>query len=259
MDREVGESLIVAEGAPIRVVRQGAGSPTFVLLHGWGSSADVMRPIADHLAESRQTLAIDFPGFGKSPPPPSAWGVPDYAAATIALLEQLGVVRPVLLGHSFGARVAICMTGALKYDAHRLILVGAAGIRQREASNFKTALFKGGKLPLYLLPKRMRDALLDRLKERFGSADYRAARGVMREVLVQTVNLDLSDLLPHIRQETLLIWGDRDTQTPLWQGREMERLLPHAGLALIEDAGHYSFLDRPAVFYAILDSYLRTL
>ncbi len=110
-----------------------------------------------------------------------------------------------------------------------------------------------------LLPASLREPALERLRNHFGSEDYRAAKGVMRECLVKSINLDLAPLLPGIDTEALLIWGDADTATPLWQGQRMEQLLPTAGLAVIPGAGHYTFFDNPARFYAILDSYLSTL
>ena len=235
-----------------------AAAHTVVVLHGWGTSLAVMQPISEHLAaRGLRVLALDFPGFGQSPPPPVGWGVPEYAAATAALLQSLGIETPVLLGHSFGGRVILYLTGALGFEAERLILVGAAGIKPPPGkASRKTRLFKMGKALLCLLPKAKREPALERLREKFGSADYRAAKGVMRECLVKTLALDLSPLLPEIPTEALLIWGDRDDATPLWQGRKMEQLLPNAGLALIEGAGHYTFFDNPPRFYAILDSYL---
>ena len=233
---------------------------TVVVLHGWGTSVAVMRPVIEHLKQHFRVVAVDFPGFGESPPPPAAWGVPEYADMTGELLRHLGIESPVLLGHSFGGRVLLHLMARPESDADRLILVDAAGIKSPPGrATLKTYLFKTGRALLSVLPKKWGAPLLERLRNHFGSTDYRAARGVMREVLVKTVNLDLAPLLPHIRQEALLIWGSEDTATPLWQGRQMSEQLPNAGLAVIPGAGHFSFLDRPAVFYAILDSYLKPL
>ena len=91
-------------------------------------------------------------------------------------------------------------------------------------------------------------------------APHFAALGLdLSPFVMATVNLDLAPLLPGITAETLLIWGDQDSATPLWQAQQMARLLPNAGLAVIPGAGHYSFFDNPPLFYAILDSYTRSL
>lgn len=235
-----------------------AGSPaTVVVLHGWGASVAVMRPVINHLKRHLRVVALDFPGFGESPPPPAAWGVPEYADLLEAFLQELHIERPVLLGHSFGGRVVIHLAARPTCDADRLILVDAAGIKSPPGKpTVQTRLYRAGRAALSILPKGVGEPLLERMRRSFGSEDYRNARGVMREVLVKTVNLDLAPLLPDIRRETLLIWGSEDTATPLWQGQQMSEQIPNAGLAVIPGAGHFSFLDRPKVFNSILDSYL---
>jgi pimeloyl-ACP methyl ester carboxylesterase len=70
------------------------------------------------------------------------------------------------------------------------------------------------------------------------------------------VNEDLRRHMPHITAPTLLVWGSDDTATPLRDARIMERMIPDAGLVVFEGAGHYSFLDRPAGFAAVIDSFL---
>ncbi len=79
----------------------------------------------------------------------------------------------------------------------------------------------------------------------------------MRQVLVNVVNEDLTDLLPKIKQETLLVWGTLDTATPISDAEKMEKLIPNAGLARIEGAGHFSFLENAPLYNAILSSYLK--
>jgi pimeloyl-ACP methyl ester carboxylesterase len=98
--------------------------------------------------------------------------------------------------------------------------------------------------------------LLDRLQKKFGSADYSAASPLMRESMVKNVNCDLRGDMPKISVPVLLIWGDRDTATPIADGRIMEKLIPGAGLAVIPGAGHFTFLDNPGLFARILGSFL---
>jgi pimeloyl-ACP methyl ester carboxylesterase len=78
----------------------------------------------------------------------------------------------------------------------------------------------------------------------------------MRKCLVMAVNEDLKHLFPYVQQETLLVWGDADTDTPISDAHIMEELMPDAGLAVIEGAGHYSFLEQPVLFRTIIRTYL---
>jgi len=98
--------------------------------------------------------------------------------------------------------------------------------------------------------------LVEKMRRKYGSADYRNASPIMRQTLVKIVNEDLRNLLPQIKKEVLLIWGENDDSTPLSDGKLMEELLPNAGLAVIKNAGHYAFLEQPELFAKILDSYL---
>ena len=97
---------------------------------------------------------------------------------------------------------------------------------------------------------------IEALQKKFGSADYAAASPVMRQSLVKVVNEDLVPYMKSVTMPALLIWGDQDTATPLSDGKKMEQEMPEAGLAVIEGAGHYAFLDNPYLFYKILGSFL---
>ena len=96
---------------------------------------------------------------------------------------------------------------------------------------------------------------LEKLRVKFGSADYAAATPLMRQCLVKAINEDLTHLLPGIKAPTLLIWGENDTATPLADGKLMEKSIPDAGLAVIPGVGHYCFLENPWLFKRIIASY----
>jgi len=121
----------------------------------------------------------------------------------------------------------------------------------------RVKLYKLGKA---VLKSRLISALypgaLNRLQKKFGSADYAAASPVMRGCLVKAVNEDLEPLLPGIKAETLLIWGDKDTATPLSDGQKMEKMIKGSGLVVFSGAGHYSFLEQPYLFAQVIKSFL---
>ena len=124
------------------------------------------------------------------------------------------------------------------------------------SAKMKVRLYKAVKAVLSAKPvAAVFPRALENYKSRHGSPDYRAASGVMRDSMVKVINADLRPLLPKIGQDVLLIFGENDDQTPLSDGRIMEEEIPSAGLAVIPGAGHYAFLDNPALFYAVLESY----
>lgn len=249
--------IIAVGGIPTRVEQRGSGAPVLIL-HGWGANLELMRTAADAVAGmGMRAVSFDFPGFGETPEPPAVWGVPEYASFTRALMRQLGLEGCDVVCHSFGGRVALYLAGEDTGLFRRLVLVDAAGIRPKRGPRWYVRTYA------YKLGKRLaRIKWLDRalhLNERqksAGSADYRALQSdVMRGVFVKTVNLDLTNRLPKIRNPALLVWGSADDMTPLWMGRLMEKRIPNAGLAVFEGAGHFSYAEQPARFAAVLRAF----
>ncbi len=232
----------------------GSGAPV-LLLHGWGADIAAMMPIANEVARlGKMAVCVDFPGFGKSDLPPAAWGVREYADTTKALIDKLGIRGCDLVCHSFGGRVTIMLAAEDETLFKRLVLVDAAGIRPKRTIKYyiKTYSYKLAKrlVRIKLVNKAFR---LDSKIKSAGSDEYKSLSGVMRETFVKVVNLDLTDKLDKIKNETLLIWGENDTATPLYMGRLMEKKIERAGLAVIENAGHFSYADDYPRFCSILD------
>lgn len=227
-----------------------------VMLHGWASNSELFRNSAVPLSSKYYVLAPDMPGNGVTPEPPHAWFVDDYVDHIIHFIVHFGIKKVILLGHSFGGRVIIKMANRedLPFEIEKIILVDSAGIRPEKSDEqkMKESVIKFGKKLLSKTP-----SLLDKMQSMVGSADYRAASPLMRQVLVNTVNEDLTPLLPGITQETLLIWGTLDTATPISDAEKMEKLIPNAGLARIEGCGHFSFIENSILYNAILASFLK--
>ncbi len=237
---------------------QGQGD-TVLLLHGWGSSLAPYRPLMAQLSAKYRVIALDFPGFGGSEEPKEPWDVEAYARFTLQFLEQFRPQRLALVGHSYGGRVILKLASReTPWTLTKIVLIDSAGIKP-PASGKKSArqrIFKLGKWFFSRKPMaKLFPNALEKLRVKFGSADYAAASPMMRQCLVKAVNEDLSHLLPHIKAPTLLVWGDRDTATPLSDARRMEQEIPNAGLALIPGAGHFSFAENPYLFGRIMASY----
>ncbi len=231
------------------------------LLHGWGAKAELFEGIIPVLAHKYHVVAPNLPGFGGSDEPPEVWSVDDYADFVVEFLRQFNADKVILLGHSYGGRIIIKLSNRpdLPFTIEKNILVDAAGIMPRRSLGYKlrVKLYKLGKA---VLKSRLISALypgaLNRLQKKFGSADYAAASPVMRGCLVKAVNEDLEPLLPGIKAETLLIWGDKDTATPLSDGQKMEKMIKGSGLVVFSGAGHYSFLEQPYLFAQVIKSFL---
>ncbi|MGH7722989.1 MAG: alpha/beta fold hydrolase, partial [Candidatus Dormibacteria bacterium] len=142
----------------------------------------------------------------------------------------------------------------------RLVLTDSAGIRPRRGvvHRWRVGAFKVARAVSGWpwLPGAVR-ALAARRAARRGSADYRAASGTVRASMVRLVNADLRPQLSRLTVSTLLIWGERDQDTPLRDAHVMERLIPDAGLVVFEGCGHFAYAEEPDRFTRIVDVYLR--
>jgi pimeloyl-ACP methyl ester carboxylesterase len=248
----------MSEQPPAHTEISGSGE-TVLLLHGWGSSADLMKPISGKLSKKFRCVAVDFPGHGSTPEPPAAWGPAEFAAWTLELMDRLEIERAHVIGHSHGGRVAIGIAANNPDRVNKLVLTSSSGLRSRQTvqARARVRMFKSGRYMANasVLPggaKKKLQAWVDRQ----GSDDYRAASGVMRSTLVKLVNSDARELLPKLKCPTLLIWGDKDDQTPLANAREMEQLIPDAGLVVLGGGGHFVYAEQLDRFCRVVDNFL---
>ena len=236
---------------------QSLGCPVIVM-HGWGCDHSTVRSIASVLEHGMRVFSVDLPGHGKSPEPPSVWGVEDFTRLIEAFAEKLRLVEPSLVGHSFGGRIALLMSS--RTPVRKVVLVDSAGIKPRRGIGYywKVYSFKVFKrIAIGLLGDKTGGAIVDRWRSRRGSDDYRRSTPMMRAVMSKCVNEDLKGVMPSVAAPTLLVWGDNDTATPLSDAKTMEKLIPDAGLVSFPGCGHYSFLDNPFGFKAVIMEFFK--
>ena len=245
---------IEIDGINCRYMTYGDKGRPVVLLHGWGQNLEMMANIAIFLKEHFKVYSLDLPGFGKTSEPRQAYSVKDYAEWLHKFLVALEVADPIIIGHSFGCRIAFHY--AYHYPVHRMCLTGAAGLRPSRSILWyiRTYSYKIGKRIILASPFK---GILKKLQDNVGSADYRNASGIMRATLVKVVNDDVRDLLPHIDVETLLVFGSEDEATPLASGKQLEKLLPNAALVIFEGDDHYAYFHQATRFNAVLDAFLK--
>lgn len=222
------------------------GDPV-VALHGWGASIDLIAPFATKLAARGFRIYIpDLPGFGETPAPQTAWSVHDYTNFVISYMASNGLDRAHLFGHSFGGRLSLILGADHAARVDKIVLANSAGVPPRRSisSQIRLNTYKGIRDGLNTVGlKALSQHLRDWYVGRYGSADYKNA-GVLRETFVKVISEDLRSYAMRVKASTLLIWGERDEDTPLWQAQTLEKLIPDAGLVVYDDAGHYSYLDR---------------
>ena len=193
------------------------------------------------MSSNFKVYSIDLPGFGESQVGVPL-GVEDVAEILHDFVIELGLDAPVLCGHSYGGRVAIIY--ASKFSVEKLVLISSAGLKQ------KLKFSKRFKVRIYKILKKCH------IPVKMGSTDYQNADNVKRIMLVKAVNTDLKNELKLIAAPTLLLYGTKDTVTPLSLGYQMKQYIHNAELVELEECGHFPYLERPSIFAIILMSFL---
>lgn len=220
------------------------GQIELIWAHGWGQSSAAFSSLLPRFAQIWTSSAVDFPGFGRSSPPPLTWGTQDYAEALLPWLKsKYAAGHPLVwIGHSFGARVGVRLAASFPELLTGLVLVAGAGLpsprslRQRLLLWSKIRAFKLAKQWVPEGPKR------EALRHFFGSSDYKNA-GVLRPVFLRVIQEDLTSHAQRVRCPTLLLYGDRDMETPPEIGKRYARLIPNARSIVLEGYDHYSLLQ----------------
>jgi pimeloyl-ACP methyl ester carboxylesterase len=253
-------STITINGIEIAERVEGEGE-ALLLLHGWGANISLVWPLAEAMIKlGYRCYALDMPGFGKSPEPPQAWTVYDYAKLIIAYMDAHKLKQVYLFGHSFGGRLALILGAEHGTRIRKMALSDAAGIRPKEEfwpglrlKSYKAIRDAMVKIGLKGLAETLREAY----NKRYGSADYQAVSGIMRQTMVNVVNEDLLGYAARVQASSLLFWGSKDEDTPLWMGQKLEKTIPDAGLVVYEGAGHYAYLERLAETVRVMDYFFR--
>ncbi len=229
----------------VNYIQYGEGKD-ILLLHGWGQNIEMMKPIGDNFCDRFRITILDFPGFGESDEPKETWTIEKYVKLLEELTKKLDIKKPIVIGHSFGGRVAIKYSSRNLID--KLVLFGSPCIRIQETLPLYVRILKGIKK----LPGM--NSIGEYMKQFIGSRDYKAASPIMRQTLVEVVNEDLSKYAREIEQPTLLIWGENDDEAPLNDAKELEKIMIDAALIILPGT-HYAYLENLATVVNILNNF----
>ena len=242
----------------INYIDSGSGQAV-LLLHGWGSNLKSFTSLINLLKTKYRVLALDYPGFGESDILKKSFTIDDYCDIVVEFLKNLEVKSVILVGHSYGGRIILKLNNRknLPFAIEKNVLIDAAGLKDKRdlRIKLKVATFKSLKYIFNLLPisKVQKDEMIKALRMKFGSSDYANAPKVLQDTLVKSVNEDLTWCLDNMK-ESLIIWGDKDTVTPLWMAKLMETKIRNSGIVLL-NGGHFSYLDDPVTFSKVMISY----
>lgn len=228
---------------------KGEGSP-LLILHGWGASLNSWKKIQDELAQKNfKVYCPDLPGFGKSEKLSTPWDLADYCKWVISFCDNFNLNNIIIIGHSFGGRVAIKLNQkSFSKRIKKNIFIAPAGVKLKLNIKQKTllAFSKIGNfifsLPfLNLLKKKVRKLYYSF----FSDMDYVKASPVMKKTMQKAIKEDLTNLLSNIKKETILIWGEKDQMVPIKVSKIFKNQIKESKLITLPKIGHSPHLEVP--------------
>ncbi|MDR0591266.1 MAG: alpha/beta hydrolase [Candidatus Nomurabacteria bacterium] len=250
---------LVVDGLMTEYIDRGKGK-VILFLHGWGSDAAVFGGLFKELEDKYRVIGLNFPGFGGTDEPPEVWSVQDYVDFTKKFIDKLDLKDIyAIVGHSFGGRVMLKSVSSGQIAAKKLIFIDTAGVKQKTTLKLFVykAIAKTGKV-IFGLPglKKFSGKLKDRLYGAAGAKDYvNATSEVMKEIFKKVIDEDLSQDIAKIKQPSLVVWGADDEMTPASDLEEYgkNRVMQ---VNIIDDAGHYVFIDQPEKTIKLIKEFL---
>lgn len=227
---------------------------TVVFLHGWRSNSRIWEPIYQNLQGRGFALyGLDLPGFGGSAAPTDPWTLRNYAALVSRFIERLELKNVCLVGHSFGGRVAVKTAAESPQVLEKLVLVDSGGFRPHVVRRGIVMFLAKFLKPAFALPllRRLRPFVYHIL----GADDY-LATPELKSTFLNVINENVENVAAQVSQPTLIVWGEKDEETPLSFAQALHQKIPHSNIQIFATAGHFSFLDEPEEFSELLIKFI---
>ena len=238
--------------------KYGSKKESILILPGWGNTSQTFKNIIEVFKEKYTIYILDYPGFGNSPTPEQELTIYNYAELINSFIKEKIVNNPIIIAHSFGGRITDILLGKYKLKIKKVILFDVAGLKQKKSIKqiLKEKLYKLLKKLVKLLPKKEREKYYRKLLLIFGSTDYLNLPASMHKTFQNIIKEDLKDYYRSINAEVLIIWGDKDTDTPLKVAYKLHKIINNSGLIIYKNSGHFSYLDYPEKTNIILNKFI---
>lgn len=198
-----------------------------IVLHGWGSNKEIMKQAFEPYMTSFRHIYIDLPGFGGSINH-AVLDTQEYARVMEVFFELIGAKREIIVGHSFGGKVATLLNPSL------LVLLSSAGIVLPKPLN---VIFK------IKMTKLANSLGLGEFAKIFRAKDAKDLNTVMYATFKNVVNEDFTEIFKNFSNKALICWGESDTATPVAAGQIISDLIQKKRFTVYQ-GDHFFFLNR---------------
>ncbi len=224
--------------------KYGNKKKSIIILPGWGNTRNTFYPIIEELKKEYSVYILDYPGFGNSPIPSQNLTIFDYAEGIKEWLKENGIHNPHIIAHSFGGRITALLIGKLKVKVDKVLLIDVAGIKRRKKIKIiiKEIIYKILKKITYLFHPIKQEKLRQKLLLFFSSTDYQNIPNSMRYTFQNIIKVNLKQYYKRINNDTLILWGDKDLDTPLKDAYLLKKIIKNSELIIYPNTTHYSYL-----------------
>lgn len=205
-----------------------------IILPGWGNTKETFKYIIDYFKEDNRIFIMDYPGFGMSEEPKEELLLEDYIELILKMVEKEKINNPIIIAHSFGGRLVSILNELISIK--KLILIDVAGIKRFNLKLYlKTKFFK--------IIKKLNKNLAKKIEKKFSSSDYKDLSPIMKKTFNNIIKVNLKSNYKKIKTETLIIWGEKDEDTPLKDAYLLKKIIKNSALIIYKDKHHYSYLE----------------
>ena len=238
--------------------KYGNKKKTIIILPGWGDNRRTFNSIIKSLKDNYTIYIFDYPGFGNSPTPDTDLTIYDYSKIIISFINKMKIKNPILIGHSFGGRIIITLNGYYKIPIKKIVLISSAGIinKRTKKQKIRQIIYKLLKKIGFILPSNIKKRYLDKLIKIFGSNDYKNLNESLRKTFINIVREDLSKYLRNIASNTLLIWGENDSSTPINDAYTMNNLIQKSKLITLENCNHFCYIEKKDIVIKLISDFI---
>lgn len=214
-----------------------------VYLHGWGGNINSFLAFAKHI--NAKNILIDFPPFGESEEPKTPYTVRDYAEIVDIILTKENISGYSIVSHSFGTRVAICLLTHYNKNVNKLIITGGAGLKPKNKIKKQYRKIKYRIIKIF-----NKNAVV-------GSKDYVNLSNIMKKTFSNIVNFHQDSCINKITAKTLIIYGNKDKETPLYMAKKFNKNIKNSKLIIYKNCGHFAYLENKEQFLIDIKTFLK--
>ena len=218
-----------------------------LFLHGYLSSGKSFAYQTEFFSSYFKVYAPDLVGFGRNKDMPYPYSLDDYIKWVKDYMTANGIVKPTVIAHSFGGRIAIKLSATEPDIFDKIVLTGSAGLKPRRSVKYYAKRIGFNLLKPFVDKSKLK---------KFYSPDYLELNGVMKQSFNLIINEHLDNYLPKIQNQTLIINGSNDTETPLYTLRRLEKGIKNSKSYIIKGAGHFCFVENPNLFNVMVREFI---